>query len=120
MVTDEDRRYYERRAEMELEMAAGTDDPKACASHYTLASLYLALVFDEDAQVASYEITGHWSREPHDAVTEAAADRGTGKWACDTTAIPKRRSAETLGDKSPIKFKDFNDLRWCRLQDSNL
>ncbi len=53
MVTDEDRRYYERRAEMELEMAAGTDDPSACASHYTLANLYLALVFDEDAQVAS-------------------------------------------------------------------
>ena len=46
MVTDEDRRYYERRAEMELEMAAGTDDPNACASHYTLANLYLALVFD--------------------------------------------------------------------------
>ena len=53
MVTDEDRRYYERRAEMELEMAAGTDDPSACASHYALANLYLALVFNEDAQVAS-------------------------------------------------------------------
>jgi hypothetical protein len=53
VVTDEDRRYFERRAEMELEMAAGTDDPNACASHYTLANLYLALEFDEDAQVAS-------------------------------------------------------------------
>jgi len=50
----------------------------------------------------------------------AAAGYATGTWACDTTAIPKRRSTEALGDKSPIKFKDFNNLRWCRLQDSNL
>ena len=57
MVTDDDRRYYKRRAEMELEMAAGTDDPSTCASHYTLANLYLALVFDENAQVASQRST---------------------------------------------------------------
>ena len=53
MVTDEDRHYYERRAEMELEMAAATEDPNACSSHYALANLYLALVFDENAREAS-------------------------------------------------------------------
>lgn len=53
MVTDEDRRYYERRAEMELEMAAATENPNACSSHYALANLYLALVFEKDVQEAS-------------------------------------------------------------------
>lgn len=47
MVTDEDRNYYERRAEREIAMAAATDDPNACASHYALANMYLALAFDE-------------------------------------------------------------------------
>lgn len=51
-MTNDDRRYYERRAEMELEMAAATEDPNACSSHYALANLYLALVFEEDARVA--------------------------------------------------------------------
>lgn len=46
-VTEEDRRYFEQRAEQELEMAAATDVPTACSSHYTLANLYLALVFDD-------------------------------------------------------------------------
>ena len=53
MVTDEDRHYYERRAEMELEMAAATEDPNACSSHYALANLYLALVFDANARETS-------------------------------------------------------------------
>ncbi len=44
-MTEEDRRYFEQRAEQELEMAAATDVPTACSSHYTLANLYLALVF---------------------------------------------------------------------------
>lgn len=48
-MTDEDRLYYERRAEKQLDMAAATDDPNACSSHYTLANLYLALVFDDTA-----------------------------------------------------------------------
>ena len=48
-MTDEDRRYYERRAETQLDMAAATEDPDVCSCHYTLANLYLALVFDEDA-----------------------------------------------------------------------
>ena len=47
MVTDEDRLYYERRAEMALKMAAATEDPDARRSHYTLANLYLDRAFDE-------------------------------------------------------------------------
>lgn len=50
---EEDRRYYERRAEMELEMAAATEDPCACSSHYALANRYLELVFERDLQEAS-------------------------------------------------------------------
>ncbi len=110
MFTDEDRCYYERRAEMELGMAAETDDPNACASHYTLANLYLALVFGEDAQVASSGITRLLSREPHDAVSGAAAGRSTGKWACDTTAIPKLRITGAAGKASPRKPMKFNRL----------
>jgi hypothetical protein len=53
MVTDEDRCYYERRAETELEMAAATDDPNACSRHYALANLYLALLFEKDGQKVS-------------------------------------------------------------------
>ena len=52
-VTEEDRRYFEQRAEQELEMAAATDVPTACSSHYTLANLYLALVFDESPTEAA-------------------------------------------------------------------
>lgn len=48
MVTEMDRRYYERRAEMELEMAAATENPNACSSHYALANLYLELAFDDE------------------------------------------------------------------------
>lgn len=53
MVTDEDRRYYERRAETELEMAAATDHPSACSSHYRLANLYLELVIVKDEREKS-------------------------------------------------------------------
>ncbi len=48
MVTEEDRNYYERRAEREIAMAAANDDTNACASHYALDNMYLALAFDEE------------------------------------------------------------------------
>jgi hypothetical protein len=53
MMTDDVRGYYERRAEKQLLMATATDHRDACASHYTLANLYLerasAIAEAEDA-----------------------------------------------------------------------
>lgn len=47
MMLDEDERgYFERRAETEMLMAAATADPRVCASHYNMANLYLGLVFE--------------------------------------------------------------------------
>lgn len=48
MPKDDERGYFERRAEKELLMAAATNDPNACASHYQLANLYLGLVYSDD------------------------------------------------------------------------
>ncbi len=48
ILTEDDRGYYERRAEKELSMAEATGDPNACASHYELANRYLELVFEQD------------------------------------------------------------------------
>ena len=44
MVTDVGRPYDERRAEM----AAATEYPNACSSHFALANLYLEPVFEKD------------------------------------------------------------------------
>jgi C1A family cysteine protease len=49
MLTEEERGYYERRAEKQLAMAEATADPGACASHYTLANLYLDLAYEPDS-----------------------------------------------------------------------
>ena len=49
MPTNDDRGYYERRAEKELSMAEATVDRNACASHYELANRYLELAFDLEA-----------------------------------------------------------------------
>ena len=45
MPTDDDRDYYERRAEKELSMAEATGNRNACASNYALANRYLELAF---------------------------------------------------------------------------
>ena len=49
MPTNDDRGYYERRAEKELSMAEATVDRNACASHYELANRYLELAFHLEA-----------------------------------------------------------------------
>lgn len=41
IMTEDERGYYERRAEKQLLMATATDHRDACASHYTLANMYL-------------------------------------------------------------------------------
>lgn len=49
MPTNDDRGYYERRAEKELSMAEATGNRNACASHYELANRYLELAFEHEA-----------------------------------------------------------------------
>lgn len=46
MLDEDERGYFERRAEKEMLMAAATADPRVCASHYNMANLYLGLVFE--------------------------------------------------------------------------
>jgi hypothetical protein len=54
MMKDDERGYYERRVEKQLLMATATEDRNVCASHYTLANLYLERAFDaEDALAES-------------------------------------------------------------------
>lgn len=43
MQADDERTYYEARAELQLRLAAATANPAVCASHYALANLYLEL-----------------------------------------------------------------------------
>ena len=46
---DDDKEYYYRRAESELEMAQRTENPEAVKAHYTLAGYYLDKVYNDDA-----------------------------------------------------------------------
>ena len=46
-MSDEDRSYYETRAEAELEQAQQSSHPAAVKAHYLLAGLYLDLVHRE-------------------------------------------------------------------------
>lgn len=48
MLDEDERGYYERRAEKEILMAAEAADPRVCASHYNMANLYLSLVYNND------------------------------------------------------------------------
>ena len=50
-MTHDERGYYERRAEQQLLMATATENPNACASHYTLANMYLERMFKADEAV---------------------------------------------------------------------
>lgn len=43
-VTNDDRAYFERRAEEEIERARESDDPRSVAIHYALSELYLERV----------------------------------------------------------------------------
>lgn len=48
MQSDDERSYYEARAEMQLRLAAATTNPAVCASHYALANMYLELARKAD------------------------------------------------------------------------
>lgn len=56
---NDDKEYYYRRAESELEMAQRTEVPEAVKAHYTLAGYYLDKVYNDDATV---------TRPTHDAI----------------------------------------------------
>lgn len=43
-VTNDDRAYFERRAEQQIERARESDDPRSVAIHYALSELYLERV----------------------------------------------------------------------------
>jgi hypothetical protein len=47
-MSQDDERYYHRRAEEEIERAIHSTDQRAVAFHYTLANLYLDRVFGAD------------------------------------------------------------------------
>jgi len=53
-VTDDDRAYFERRAEEEIERARECTDPRTVAIHYALSELYL-----ERIGAAPGEAEGH-------------------------------------------------------------
>jgi hypothetical protein len=48
----DDRDYYRRRAEAELEAAERATDPKAARAHFLLAGYYLDLAYNADAELA--------------------------------------------------------------------
>lgn len=54
---NDDKEYYYRRAESELEMAQRTEVPEAVKAHYTLAGYYLDKVYNEEASAKSPSIT---------------------------------------------------------------
>ena len=50
---DDDREYYNRRAEAEIEAASATENPAACRAHYQMAELYLERAFSDEEDAAS-------------------------------------------------------------------
>lgn len=46
-MTEDDRSYFERRAEAEIALAQRAEHPQAVRSHYLLAGYYLDLVHSE-------------------------------------------------------------------------
>lgn len=50
---NDDKEYYYKRAESELEMAQRTEVPEAVKAHYTLAGYYLDKVYNDEASTFS-------------------------------------------------------------------
>lgn len=49
---EDDKEYFYKRAENELEMAQRTESPAALKAHYTLAGYYLDKVYSDDVALA--------------------------------------------------------------------
>lgn len=61
-MTDDDRVYFERRAEQEIERARESSDPRIVAVHYALSELYLERIGaapDEKRGALEYDGEGH-------------------------------------------------------------
>ncbi|WP_019515757.1 hypothetical protein [Sphingomonas sp. Mn802worker] len=52
---DDDREYYNRRAEAEIEAASATENPAACKAHYQMAELYLERAYSDEGDGATGE-----------------------------------------------------------------
>jgi len=52
---DDDREYFNRRAEAEIEAASATENPAACRAHYQMAELYLERAFSDEGDAAASE-----------------------------------------------------------------
>jgi hypothetical protein len=85
----DDRNYYRRRAEAELEAAERATDPKAARAHFLLAGYYLDLAYNADAELAV--IVGASPRTAIPADTEApswqTASRGERRSGLDEARV---------------------------------
>ncbi|SEL26263.1 hypothetical protein SAMN05216382_1668 [Sphingomonas palmae] len=52
---DDDREYYNRRAEAEIEAASATENPAACRAHYQMAELYLERAYSDESDETAGE-----------------------------------------------------------------
>ncbi|WP_294354480.1 hypothetical protein [uncultured Sphingomonas sp.] len=52
---EDDREYYNRRAEAEIEAASATENPAACRAHYQMAELYLERAYSDEGDEAAGE-----------------------------------------------------------------
>lgn len=56
---DDDREYYNRRAEAEIEAASATENPAACRAHYQMAELYLERAYSDEADTENETAGAH-------------------------------------------------------------
>ena len=66
-VTDEDRAYFERRAEEEIERARESSDPRSVAIHYALSELYLERIGTDSCGTDGHSDATNRENEPIDA-----------------------------------------------------
>ncbi len=59
-MSDDEKNYFQQRAEAEIALAQQADNPEACRSHYLLAGYYLDIVHNEEPAEAAEPV----DREP--------------------------------------------------------
>lgn len=67
-VKDEDRAYFERRAEEEIERARESADPRSVAIHYALSELYLERIAEAPGGERGHTAGSADEDEPLDAI----------------------------------------------------
>ena len=68
LVKDEDRAYFERRAEEEIERARESTDPRSVAIHYALSELYLDRIAEAPGGECGHKAGKDDEDEPLDAI----------------------------------------------------